>query len=861
MKRLFFCFLISIIGPPAFAIHITGGEMSYTYANGVYSFTMKLFMRCNSGRTFNDPSIVSIFDKGTNARIMDINVPLASQEIIQLTNPNPCITNPPVVCYVEGYYYFTAILPPSANGYVISSQVNYRINGISNLTNGYSNIGATYTAEIPGTSVGATAYQNNSAVFVGSDLVIICAENFFTYSFAAEDPDGDELRYAFCEAYQSGTSGGGAVPTPPPPYSSVPYGNGFNSSSPLGPAVQIDSQTGIISGIAPASGIYVVTVCVSEIRNGVVIAIHRKDLQINIADCSIAAAILEPRYQLCRDSYTINLVNLSNSPLITAYHWVILNAAGSTVYTATTPTVTYTFADTGRYTVKLTINPGQACSDSTTSLAIVYPGFVPAFGSTGICFTKPTLFSDSTVSAYGTVNSWHWEFGESSVSGDTSTINNPSYTYPSMGSKLVQLTVGNSVGCQDTATRIINILDRPPLSLGFHDTLICRNDNVQLLAVGNGNFSWTPVVNIINPLTATPTVSPGSTTKYYVVLDDNGCLNRDSVLVRTTNQVDIAPMPDTTICSGDTIQLRIVSDGFRFSWSPASQLVDPLVAEPFAITNTDTRYSVIGRIGSCIGNSSILVKTVPYPIANAGNDTTICFNTTVSLHGVANGSSVTWLPSFYLNNDHILSPTAKLSSSIRYVLLAFDTKGCPKPGKDTILVTVLPRIVPYAGRDTSVVLGQPLQLMASGGSHYLWSPATGLSAVNINNPVAIYSESTGIVLYKVTVYNNAGCSDSAFVKVRIFAGGPTVYVPNAFSPNDDGINDVLHYIPAGIKQIEYFKIYNRPGELIFDSNDGKGWDGRYKGIPQDPGVFVWMVKAVDYNNKPYFSKGVVVLIR
>src|SRR5688572_10740425 len=86
------------------ADHITGGEMYYTYAgfsNGMhnYNFTLKFYMRCNSGRAFNNPAIVSIFDKGSNSRVKDISVSLSKQESISISDPDPCITNPPTVCY------------------------------------------------------------------------------------------------------------------------------------------------------------------------------------------------------------------------------------------------------------------------------------------------------------------------------------------------------------------------------------------------------------------------------------------------------------------------------------------------------------------------------------------------------------------------------------------------------------------------------------------------------------------------------------------------------------------------------------------------------------------------------------------
>src|SRR3954468_9840917 len=118
------CFVIS-----AKADHITGGQIYYTYTtnpNGTiaYTATFKLYMRCNSGRQFNNPTIVSIFDKGTNQRVSDISVSLSSSEVIQISNTDPCITDPPRVCYVVGYYNFNVNLPASTNGYILSSQVN-----------------------------------------------------------------------------------------------------------------------------------------------------------------------------------------------------------------------------------------------------------------------------------------------------------------------------------------------------------------------------------------------------------------------------------------------------------------------------------------------------------------------------------------------------------------------------------------------------------------------------------------------------------------------------------------------------------------------------------------------------------------
>ncbi|MEP6700187.1 MAG: T9SS type B sorting domain-containing protein [Bacteroidota bacterium] len=850
------------------ASHITGGEMYYSFvgiSNGLYQYnvTLKLFQRCNSGRQFPDPAIISIFDKTNNARINDVLVFISSTETISITNPDPCITNPPTVCYEVAYYNFTVSLPGSAAGYVLASQVNYRIAGITNLAAGYNNIGATYTADIPGTNSLATAPLNNSARFTGSDLVIVCATNQFTYSFAAQDADGDVLRYSFCEAYSStATGGGGAIPTNPPPFPQVPYAfPDFNESAPLGGTVQINPTTGLITGIAPSQGIYVVTVCVEEVRNGLVIARQRKDVQINIADCSIASASLLPEYLLCKDP-NITLMNQSNSPLIISYDWEITDTTNTVIVTGTAPTLTYTFAVIGIYSVKLVINRNQPCRDSTTAVIKVFPGFAPDFTSAGICVNKPTLFADRSVSVYGTINSWNWDFGEASSLFDISFLQNPSYSYPLSGSKDVRLIATDTKGCRDTVYKTINIIDKPLISLGFRDTLICLNDNVMLQAVGTGNFNWSPTVNIINANTATPIVSPATTTTYFIDLDDNGCSNRDSVKVRVVSFVTLLPMGDTTICKEDTIQLRITSDGLQYQWTPASQLIDPAVQNPFAITNSLTNYQVTAIIGGCSATGNIKVTPIPYPFVNAGADVEICYNTVVQLNGITDGNSWTWSPANRVNNASILNPVAFPPRTTNFVLTAYDTKGCPKAGRDTVMINVLPKMKVSAGKDSAVIVGQPLQLNASGGIAYTWSPAIHLSATNIPSPVALFTDTITRIQYKVVAYSEEGCSDSAYITIKVFKTLPMVFVPSGFTPNNDGKNDLLRPIAVGIKSIDYFNIYNRWGQLLFSTTiNGHGWDGKINGQPQTTGTFIWTVKATDYKGAAYFQKGVVTLIR
>ena len=821
-------------------------------------------MRCNSGREFNNPAVISIFDRATNTRVSNINVALTSQRTIGLSDAGPCVTNPPVVCYVIGTYEFVVSLEPSLGGYLLSSQVNFRISGISNLEQGYRNIGATYTSEIPGTSLLANAPLNNSAHFTGSDLVVVCAKNRFSYSFAASDADGDELRYSFCYAYVSGAASfnNNSVPPPDPPYASLPYDAAFSGYNPLGKDVVIDAKTGLITGIAPPTGVYVVTVCVEEIRNGNVIATQRKDLQINIAACDIAAAILPSEYQLCRDTKNIQLSNISSNSLIKTQNWEILNGSGTPIFQTTGNTIPYTFDDTGLYTIKLIINKGQTCSDSTTSKARVYPGFRPSFNYTGVCFTRPTLFTNNSTTRYGAISSYKWDFGDVNLNSDTSLATNPSYTYTTAGSKFAVMTAFNTNGCMDTAARIIPVFIKPPLKLAFQDTLICTSDSVKLVANGNGNVQWSPLQSIVNSNTPTPTVFPNTSRWYLATLNDQGCINKDSIYVRVTDKVNLAAMPDTIICRGDTIQLKVLSDGLKYSWTPATNLINPFVANPFAITTSTTLYQVTANIGSCVATKQVRVSTVPYPAVNAGADTMLCFNTKGQLNGSTGASSVKWSPSIYVSNPNILNPAVFPSKTTGFILTAYDNKGCPKPGIDSVVFMVLPNINAFAGNDTAIILGQNLQLNATGGSNYVWSPTIGLSAPNIASPIARFNEPTEGMRYQVSVYNQAGCVDTASFFLKVYGTLPSVFVPSAFTPNNDGRNDLLRPIAAGIKSFDHFSIYNRWGRLVFTTRQQlQGWDGSINGVPQGTGTFIWSVQAIDYLGHAYNKQGTVILLR
>jgi len=288
MKKLLVIFFICS-AVPSFARHITGGEIFYEYlgpgaaaGTSQYKITLRLFRDCFSSGAQLDPTVnIGIFDKlsGTPVSGSPFTVSLDHIQTIQKSGNIPCIINPPQVCYQVGFYYFTVTLPNNQMGYWISFQRCCRVDNITNLSVAIG-VGATYVGSIAGSHTlgNMTSNHNSSPQFYLRDTALVCQNRNFTLDFSASDPDGDLLTYEFCEAYTGGSEGSPVVTNPPPPpYAPVPYGNGYSASAPMGPAVTINPTTGIISGIAPAAGSYVITVCINEWRNGNVINTHRKD--------------------------------------------------------------------------------------------------------------------------------------------------------------------------------------------------------------------------------------------------------------------------------------------------------------------------------------------------------------------------------------------------------------------------------------------------------------------------------------------------------------------------------------------------------------------------------------------------------
>lgn len=878
MKRYLLTILLFLCCLSASSRHIKGGFFNYQYLGpGVsdqtalrYNITLTVYMDCNAtGGQIDNNVFFTIFNGNTSSQYKNINVQKSASSPSRLSKgfDDPCISGDQAICYYIIVVYETTVeLPVSADGYTISYQRCCRIENMDNIVSS-GTIGNTYTIKIPGTSsLVPDANKNNSPTFPINDTAVICENSFFRYPFSATDIDGDTLRYSFCTSYAGAnqTDPGPPVATPPP-YSSVPYFSSYSGSTPMGPSVTINAETGLISGTAPPiynTGEYALTVCVSEFRKGVLIGTTRKELHIRVRDCSVTSAFLNPIPTSC-DGFNVSFKNDAVNPSGIEYMWQFGDASSGILDTSTLATPIHVYADTGIYLLKLNVTIGGICPDSTTAIVKVYPGFFPGFRiNAPLCEGAPVQFTDTTKARFGTPTGWQWNFGDVAVTTDTSNAKNPSYIFPDSGTYKVQMIVGSTFGCIDTVNTDVYVNPSPMVNVLTHDTLICIIDTLQLTTTNTGNFLWSPNYNINSISSASPLVSPDVPTTYFVKYTDGlGCSNIDSVFINVKSFVTINTGPDTTICRTDGVQLNTISDALHYVWTPATDLSSDTAKSPIAnpLVSSVT-YKVMGNIGKCQNTSTVTIKTLPYPPAYAGRDTTVCFGVSNQLMA-SGGLYYDWSPATFLNATNISNPVATNPTvTTQYIVAVRDIVGCLKPAFDTVLLTVDPFVFANAGpSDTSLVLGQPLYLNGTGGATYLWTPSTWLSNPGIPNPVSSPQDN---ITYKLLVTSAAGCQNTDTINVKVYKVSPSIYVPTAFSPNNDGNNDVLKPILLGMQTLNYFRVFDRWGNLMFTtSQQGQGWDGSFKGNPQDLGTFVWMAQGTTYTGEVISLKGYTVLVR
>jgi gliding motility-associated-like protein len=346
------------------------------------------------------------------------------------------------------------------------------------------------------------------------------------------------------------------------------------------------------------------------------------------------------------------------------------------------------------------------------------------------------------------------------------------------------------------------------------------------------------------------------------------------LLLGSMHSIAQVAMPDT-VCVGVT-RVYKVNDAATpsiYTWT-IDGITQASVKNDISITwNTPGVFQLTVQEHANNGcDGDIRLGTVyvnPLPVANAGPDAVVCFSTAIRLHG-SGGDIYQWSPAKYLSNAAIANPVATIpfAGTYKYVLNVNSVYGCKSVKSDTVSLTVLPPVKVFAGNDTLITTNQPLQLNAvdvnnSGFINYTWSPSFGLSNAAIKNPMASYNNQLGNngQTYIVTARTVNGCEAKDNITVKVFVAAE-IYVPNAFTPNGDGTNDILKPILVGIKELKYFAVFNRYGQLVYKTTlHGQGWNGMVKGEMQNTGGFAWMAEAIDYKGNTITRKGMAVLIK
>jgi len=360
-----------------------------------------------------------------------------------------------------------------------------------------------------------------------------------------------------------------------------------------------------------------------------------------------------------------------------------------------------------------------------------------------------------------------------------------------------------------------------------------------------------------------PPPAVGTTVAVEVVpFNGYGCL--DTLYARLVDTLTIIANAgrDTLSCNHSPVVIGVNSKpGLVYSWTPVAGLSDPKIANPIATPDVTTSYVVATRHdgGGCLNTDTVVVKAsiiddsleligkAVYCLGS-GDSTILMVQPTDNIQWFKDGIAINGADQYEF----------RVTKSGTYFAILSNNDGCSVTtnSQAVIIDKARPGItypVQYA------VIDLPTNLEAREfGATALWSPANFLDNAASYTPTF---RSSVDQLYTVEIKTTTGCVtvDTQMVKVVTHAD---IYVPSAFTPNDDERNDILRPTLMGIKELHYFRVYNRWGQLMFETRTNyAGWDGKYKGAPQSTQVFVWIVEGVGVDGRLYTKKGTSTLIR
>lgn len=465
--------------------------------------------------------------------------------------------------------------------------------------------------------------------------------------------------------------------------------------------------------------------------------------------------------------------------------------------------------------------------DPNCPTGLITANFAPV-QDTGCTAFSPQLFSLDT----STVNYYHWDFGDGTILSDTSNQLVPNWSYTQPGTYTVTLIVSNPNSCNtaDTTTQTITVYQQPSINLG-NDTFFCSLPGGFHLDAGNTttNYLWSTG-------DTTATINPINTGIYSVIAssEPNGfCQDRDTITLTIASQPSLGN--DTSICSNQTLTLDPGISG-TYLWSTGDTTATITV-------NTSGLYSVQVSNAPCILTSSINLNVNPTPIIDLGSDTLLCPGAILSLDAQNLGSIYQW-------NTGATTQTISADSPDTYSVAVTSIHNCIN--FDSIVIAYAQDIDLGTNQSLCDLSGEIILDAGNPEASYFWNTGDTTQTITVN--------SAGV--YWV-VMNNGLCIVGDTIELTGEIGGSSIYIPNAFTPDQNGLNEKFQ--PAGTNIIDFsMAIYNRWGELVYETNDiNMGWDGKRNGNLVQQDVYVYSISYTSdcLGSKQVYKSGHVVLIR
>jgi gliding motility-associated-like protein len=526
----------------------------------------------------------------------------------------------------------------------------------------------------------------------------------------------------------------------------------------------------------------------------------------------------------------------------------------------------------GQFNVVLHVISQNGCRDSVQKSFQVYPQSKPDFtiNDPSQCFenNKITLTNNS-VAPSGT--KYYWTYGDGRFSQQV----RPEFSYMLPGSYKVLLETVTVQGCRDTSSANIEIFAHPKLSLSnIRPLTFCADDSTILMLQtmpGSGrivDLSWFREGTVIPGMKDSTIVIKQSGNHKAVVTNSFGCVSKDSlpIIVHPLPNSILSPLSKNYICPGESVRLQ-ASGGESYNWYLNGTQISGF-NESFLLVTQAGRFTVVAiSKEGCKKIADNIIETIVYSAPKADFDfKEYCVSIPIKFENLSQVNQsgpvrFTWkFPTTTIAD--VNQPVYSFGSPGTYqVLLTVQSEHCLNI-KDSLLknITIVEPGPNLRYPTIDAIINRPFSLQAREGAvDYLWTPALGLNQNRIRNPIFNFNRQMD---YLIRVTNPSGCNNIDSQLVRVF-GEADIFVPNAFTPNNDGNNDLMFPIPVGMIKLKFFRIFNRWGQLMFESRDTRhiGWNGIWGGKPQPMDTYTWTAEAEDIDGRIIRRNGNFVLIR